>query len=127
MFLYDLFPPDLIVTNLIAADKKEVFREMAGRFCQTMKNCTVEGILEALWDRESRMTTGIQKGIAIPHGKTGVLDRTCGILGISQKGIAYNSLDGHPVHLIFMIIGPASDSDEYLEILKRLLLLLGFP
>jgi len=124
MFLHEIFVPELIITGLIADNKGKVFEELVDLFCRVNKGCTREEILEALWERESRMTTGIQKGVAIPHGKTSALDRIYGVLGISRKGIDYDALDGQPVHLLFLILAPESDSDEYLQVLKRLAKLL---
>ena len=127
MFLYEAFSPELIKIGLEAEDKDEVFEEMVDIFCQAGKANIREEILEALWDRESKMSTGIQKGIAIPHGKTSVLTKVHGILGISRKGIDYDALDGQPVYLLFMIIAPQIDSEEHLRLLKHLAALLDNP
>ena len=127
MFLYEAFPPELIKIGLEAEDKDEVFEEMVDKFCQINKTNIREEILESLWERESKMSTGIQKGIALPHGKTGALTKVQGILGISKKGIDYDALDGHPVYLLFMILAPESDSENYLRLLKRLASLLRNP
>jgi PTS system fructose-specific IIC component/PTS system nitrogen regulatory IIA component len=124
MFLYDAFPPELIKIGLEAEDKDEVFEEMVDRFCQVRKNSAREEILEALWERESKMSTGIQKGIAIPHGKISALANMHGILGISKKGIDYDALDGQPVYLLFMVLAPRTDSEDHLRLLKRLAVLL---
>jgi PTS system fructose-specific IIC component/PTS system nitrogen regulatory IIA component len=73
------------------------------------------------------MSTGIQKGIAIPHGNTNAVDTVCGVLGISRDGIDYDALDGEPVYLLFMLIAPDKDSEKHLRILQRLAELLGNP
>ena len=125
MFLYETFPPELMKIGLEAEDKDEVFEEMVDKFCQG-KNANIrEEILEALWERESKMSTGIKKGIALPHGKTSVMTDVQGILGISKKGIDYDALDGQPVYILFMILSPQTDSENHLRILKRLASLLG--
>lgn len=124
MFLHEVFSPDLIKTGLEAEEKGKVFEELTDLFCQAKKTDIREEILEALWERESRMTTGIQKGVAIPHGRSGALESIHGILGISKRGVDYDALDDHPVHLVFMILAPESDTDEYLLLLKRLAKLL---
>jgi PTS system fructose-specific IIC component/PTS system nitrogen regulatory IIA component len=124
MFLYEIFPPELIKIGLEAEDKDEVFEELVDKFCQATKNSGREGILESLWERESKMSTGIQKGIAIPHGKTSSIENACGVLGISKKGIDYDALDGQPVYILFMLISPLTDSEIQLRVLKRLAQLL---
>ena len=120
MFLHEIFPSDLIKVRLESEDKRKVFEELTDLFCRMRKSSAREEILEALWERESRMTTGIQKGVAIPHGKISSLENIYGILGISKSGIKYDALDDHPVHLVFMILVPKSDSAGYLHLLKRL-------
>jgi len=120
MFVYEAFPPELIKIGLESEDKDEVFEEMVDLFCQVKKSNAREAILEALKERESKMSTGIQKGIALPHGKTNAIDNVYGILGISKKGIDYDALDGQPVYLLFMLLAPQTDSEKHLRLLKRL-------
>jgi len=127
MFLYDIFPPELIKIGLEAEDKDEVFEEMADLFCQTIKPSNRNDVLEAIWERESKMSTGIQKGIAIPHGKVKGLENVYGILGISKNGIEYDALDDQPVYLLFMVLAPRTDSELPLRLLKRLSELLDNP
>jgi PTS system fructose-specific IIC component/PTS system nitrogen regulatory IIA component len=127
MFLRDVFPPQLIKVNLEAEDKDEAFEEMVDYFCQATKSHAREEILKSLKLREAKMSTGIQKGIAIPHGTTNAADTVCGVLGISQDGIDYDALDGEPVYLLFMLIAPDKDSEKHLRVLQRLAELLGNP
>ncbi|MDR2485203.1 MAG: PTS sugar transporter subunit IIA [Treponema sp.] len=124
MFLYELFPPELIKVGLEAEDKDEVFEEMVDQFCQIERSDTREEILEALRAREAKLSTGIRKGIAVPHGKTNALQKVHGILGISKRGIDYDALDGQPVYLLFMVLSPWKESESHLRILKRLAQLL---
>ena len=120
MFLYETFPPERIIVELQAEDKDEVFEEMADKFCQTMGISGRESVLNALWERESKMSTGIQKGVAIPHGKVEGVKDLCGVLGISRNGIDYDALDGQPVYIVFMLVVPQTDSEDHLRILQRL-------
>jgi PTS system fructose-specific IIC component/PTS system nitrogen regulatory IIA component len=127
MLLHDLFAPEFILADLQAEDKEEVFEEMVDRFCQAINSDAREEILEALRQRELKMSTGIQKGIAIPHGKTNAVDRVYGMLGISRKGIDYEALDGNPVYLVFLVLGPTGDSEKHLKVLQRMAELLANP
>ncbi|MDR2144352.1 MAG: PTS sugar transporter subunit IIA [Treponema sp.] len=120
MLLSELFPPEFIKIDLEAEDKDEVFEELADAFCHASHLDIREDILEALRERERKMSTGIQKGIAVPHGKSNAVDRVYGMLGISKRGIDYDALDGEPVYLLFMVIGPQSSTEKHLRILKRL-------
>ena len=127
MFLYEVFPPNLIKIDLEAEDKDEVFEEMVDLFCQGEKSSFREEILDAINEREAKMSTGIHKGIAVPHGKINSVDSIHGILGISRKGIDYDALDDQPVYILFMLLAPQKDSEMHLRLLKRLAGLLDNP
>jgi PTS system fructose-specific IIC component/PTS system nitrogen regulatory IIA component len=127
MFLHEIFPARCIKVDLEAEDKEEAFEEMVDHFCQVTRNNAREEILEALREREAKMSTGIHKGIAVPHGKTNAVEDVFGFLGISRKGIDYDALDGEPVYLLFMILAPPKDTEKHLRILKRLAELLENP
>ena len=124
MFLHDVFMPELIKIGLDSEDKNEVFEELVNHFCESQKRNDREQLLEILWNRESKMSTGIKKGIAIPHGKSAAIKKVNGIIGISKKGIDYDAMDGQPVYIIFMFFVPLEDSEEYLRLLKHLTKLL---
>ena len=127
MFLQDVFSPKFIKVDLEAEDKDEVFEELVNYFCQVHSNNRRAELLEALNLREAKMSTGIQKGIAIPHGSTDAVDTVCGVLGISRKGVDYDALDGNPVYLLFMIVAPLEDTETHLHILKRMAEFLDNP
>jgi PTS system fructose-specific IIC component/PTS system nitrogen regulatory IIA component len=127
MFLYELFSPEFIQVNLEAEDKEEAFEELVDHFCQIAKVNAREEILGALREREIKMSTGIQKGVAIPHGKTNAVDTVYGMLGISRKGVDYEALDGNPVYVLFMLLAPQKDSERHLKVLQRLAELLTNP
>ncbi|MCL2066120.1 MAG: PTS sugar transporter subunit IIA [Treponema sp.] len=120
MLLSDVFRPEFIKVDIEAGEKDKVFEELVDFFCLKEGSNTRDKILEALLVREAKMSTGIHKGIAIPHGKTDAVDTVRGVLGISRKGVDYDSLDGEPVYLLFMLIAPMGDSEKQLRILKRL-------
>ena len=120
MILQDVLLPEFIKIDMEAEDKDEAFEELVAHYCQTDKSDAHDAILEAINVREAKMSTGIHKGIAVPHGKTSAVKTMRGVLGISRKGIQYDSLDGEPVYLLFMIISPMEDSEKYLRLLKHL-------
>jgi PTS system fructose-specific IIC component/PTS system nitrogen regulatory IIA component len=127
MFLHELFSPEFIKFDMEAEDKDEAFEELVDHFCQIEKLNIREDMLQALREREAKMSTGIHKGIAIPHGKTNAVESIHGVLGVSRKGIEYDALDGEPVYLLFMLVAPPKDSEKHLRVLKRLAELLENP
>ncbi|MCL2761585.1 MAG: PTS sugar transporter subunit IIA [Treponema sp.] len=120
MFLHEVFPLECIKINLESEDKDEVFEELVDHLCQTGVTSAREELLTALKQREAKMSTGVHRGIAIPHGSTTAVDMVRGVLGISRKGIDYDALDGEPVYLLFMIIAPYGETETHLHILKRM-------
>jgi len=123
----ELFKPDSIKIHIESEDKEELFEEMVNHLVDTYDLNNREEVLTNLWERERKMTTGIAPRIAIPHAQIGSISTSIGVLGISRDGIDYDSLDGGPVHLIFLIIGNTNDPGLHLKILKNLAQLLESP
>jgi PTS system fructose-specific IIC component/PTS system nitrogen regulatory IIA component len=127
MILQDIFLPEFIKVNIEAEDKEKAFEELVEHYCKASGSKIYDKILDAIKLREAKMSTGIYKGIAISHGKTGAVSELCGVLGISQKGIDYDALDGEPVYLLFMVISAPDDTEKHLRFLKHLSYLIGIP
>jgi PTS system fructose-specific IIC component/PTS system nitrogen regulatory IIA component len=127
MILQDVLLPEFIKVDIEAEDKDEAFEELVAHYCHADSSNAHDEILEAIQNREAKMSTGIHKGIAVPHGKTGAVKTLRGVLGISQKGVQYDALDGEPVYLLFMLISPIEDSEKYLRLLKHLAELIEIP
>ena len=73
------------------------------------------------------MSTGIKRGIAIPHAKTSFTRGVIGMLGISDRGIDYESMDGEPVHMLFLLVSSEEDAATHLSVLKKIALLVENP
>jgi PTS system fructose-specific IIC component/PTS system nitrogen regulatory IIA component len=127
MVLADLFAPARIKTGLEAEDKPEVFEELVDLLVSQYQLSCRDEILEAIKLREEKMSTGIRKGIAIPHAKTSFTKGVIGVLGISRKGIDFDSLDGEPVHLFFLLVSSEEDAGSHLSALKKIALLVEDP
>jgi len=123
----DVLLPEFIKVDLKAQEKNEAFEELITCYCKADNSKAYDEILNAILEREAKMSTGIYKGIAIPHGKTNAVKTLRIVLGISQKGVNYDALDGEPVHLLFMIIAPPDDPESHLRLLKRLAGLIETP
>ncbi|GHU22315.1 hypothetical protein FACS1894164_04430 [Spirochaetia bacterium] len=115
-----VFSSSAIKVPLEALEREEVFEELVDYLCQATHSREREQILEAIRARESKMSTGIRKGIAIPHGKTNAVSGPVGVLGLSRNGIDYGSPDGEPVHILFMIVTPIEDSETHLRLLMHI-------
>lgn len=124
MTLAEVFNPNIIKVGLESDDKDELFEEMVQVIVDSDASLNRAKILEALEQRESLMSTGIIHDVAVPHGKTDAVKSIVGCVGLSKKGIDYDSLDNDPVHIVFMLICPTDLGEENLHIFKRLAIIL---
>ncbi|MCL2485635.1 MAG: PTS sugar transporter subunit IIA [Endomicrobia bacterium] len=120
MKIMDFLNSDAIIVDLKATDKKSAIVELAEVLKDTKKAKKIDEIIEVVLEREKLGSTGIGQGVAIPHGKTDLLQEQVGVLGISRKGIEFNSLDGEPVHIIFLLVGPVEVAGQHLKALSRI-------
>jgi Phosphotransferase system mannitol/fructose-specific IIA domain (Ntr-type) len=128
MLLQNVFAPGCIKIGLESEDKDELFEELVDLVARGKgRDFPRSAVLAAIRDREDKMSTGIKKGIALPHGKAESLEGLSGALGISKRGIEYGSLDGEPVYLVFLLVSSPKDSELHLAGLKRLAVLLDDP
>lgn len=128
MLLKQVFPVDCIKIGLESEYKEELFEELVDIYIRANANFADRTeILRAIAEREALMSTGIKKGIAIPHGKTGSVSGIKGVIGISSSGIDYESLDGEPVYLVFLLLSSPSESEQHLRVLRNLAILLDNP
>lgn len=126
--LHDLFTANRICTDIESIDKPSLFAELVDLIAETSSG-TFDRVsaLACLMEREALMSTGIRKGIAVPHGKSTSFSRMYGAIGVSKRGVAYDALDGAPVHVAFMIVSPKLHSETHLKTLKLLARLLDIP
>jgi PTS system fructose-specific IIC component/PTS system nitrogen regulatory IIA component len=128
MLLQQVFVPGSIKIRLQSADKDELIEELVDVLARNGgRGFPRDAVLAAIREREEKMSTGIKKGIALPHGKVPGLDGISGVLGVSKRGIDYDSLDGQPVYLVFMLVSSPKESELHLGALKRLAQLLDDP
>jgi len=116
--LTKLLSPNSIV-ELKSSNKNDAIRELA-RVASGMNGIPEEIIYKTILEREALSSTGIENGIAIPHGKIPGLKNFHLIIGISKNGIDFNSIDKKPAHIIFLLLSPENVSDEHLKILAEI-------
>ncbi|EOH72059.1 PTS sugar transporter subunit IIA [Enterococcus malodoratus] len=116
----DVLKTAFINFDLAATDKQAAISELANTFVTEGVVNNENVYLEAVMKREEESTTGIGFGVAIPHGKSAAVTEASLAFGRSQAGIQYDSMDGKPVHLMFLIAVPETSNDEHLKILSKL-------
>jgi PTS system fructose-specific IIA component/PTS system nitrogen regulatory IIA component len=118
----DFMVGQAIRADLEADDKKEVIREMAQALLAVGKiaEADLEGIVAAIMKREELGSTGIGRGIAVPHTKHPSVSQLVGTVGVSRDGIDFNSLDGEKVQLVFLLVSPPDRPGDHLRALENI-------
>ncbi len=120
MALVDLISPEVVKVPLTSTNKPSVMRELVQVLKDAGKINDTESVLDAINQREELGSTGLELGIAVPHAKSeSVKDLTLAI-GISPEGIDFNSLDGKPSHLFFLMLAPPNQSGPHIEALAEI-------
>jgi PTS system nitrogen regulatory IIA component len=120
MKIMDFLSKDAIIVDLKSIDKKSAIVELVETLKNTKKIKKTDEIINVILEREKLGSTGIGQGIAIPHGKIDVFHEQIGVLGISHKGVEFNSLDGELVYIIFLLVGPIEVAGNHLKALSKI-------
>ena len=120
MQLDQIFKIEFINANLLAQTKTEALAELVNAIIKGGLKLKSSSIIEILQQRENLGSTGIGDGVAIPHGKIPELDDLIVAFGRSTEGIAYDSLDGKPVHLFFLLLAPENSTGQHLKVLAKI-------
>lgn len=120
MKIIDLLAPKRILPNLQAVNKRGVLEEMAAVLVSGHDEITVANVLEVLLERERLGSTGIGDNIAIPHGKVPQLPRMLLAFGRSLKGVDFDSMDGKPSHIFFVLLAPVNSTGLHLKALAKI-------
>lgn len=118
MKLSEFLKKEMLLLDVTSSRKEDVIKELVNLF--PIDERAKEILIDTLLNREKLGSTGVGKGIAIPHCRSLVVDRLMIAIGRSRKGLDFGSLDGKPVHIIFLVCAPPQPKPiEYLLILGR--------
>lgn len=106
--------------NVEAASKKRVLEQLGQRLAESVPALTQDLVFDALLERERLGSTGLGKGIALPHARMAQVDRAMGAFIKLPEGIDFDALDGSPVDLAFAMLVPEAATDEHLQLLSKL-------
>ena len=126
MRLLEFFAEEHIAAELASTRKSDALEELVQKLCDSgcLRKSEVQDVLRALMRREELGTTGIGKGVAVPHAKHAGVRGVVGALGRSTKGVEFDALDGQPVYLIFLIVSSPDAVEPHLKALKKVTALL---
>lgn len=119
MRLSEILTPARIRVPLQARDKEGVLRELV-TLLLAGNGGHADEVLGAILERERQFPTGIGYGVAVPHGKTPALSALGVVAGTSPAPVAYETVDGEPVRLFFLLAGPESRASEHVKALSRI-------
>lgn len=118
MRLAELLDSGRISTSLQGSDKNEVLRELADLFSHD--GLDTEHVYRVLSEREGLASTGVGSGVAIPHGRLRGLEDMRAAMGIHRGGVAFDAVDGQPVHIFVAVLAPDRRPSEHLKALARI-------
>jgi len=120
MKITDIIKQDLIIPDLEAKNKKGVLEELVEHLALRETAVNREELVKVLLEREKLGSTGINDGVAIPHGELKNIDRLLALFGRSRSGIDFGALDGKPSHFFFLLSSPESTWGTHLKALARI-------
>jgi PTS system nitrogen regulatory IIA component len=120
MRIDDFLAEDMVVAALEGRKKDDVIEELAEVVSKHHPEIDHWKLVGALQDRERLNSTALGEGVAIPHGRLTGVKRVVAAFGRSPQGVDFNSLDGKPTHLFFLLVAPEDSAGAHLKALARI-------
>ena len=120
MKLSEILDENHVLPDLMAGDKKRVIEELVEPITRTVTSLDKGSLVRVLLERERLGSTGIGEGVAIPHGKFHGITEPIISFGRSLKGLDFESMDGQPVFLFFLLVAPENSASIHLKALARI-------
>ncbi len=120
MSITGIFKKEFVIAKLKSKTRLEVLTELSKVFLKSDIIVNYDEMVEVLLEREKLGSTGIGEGIAIPHGKLAGLDDIIVSFGRSKDGIDFDSMDGRPVHIFFLLMAPENSAGQHLKALAKI-------
>lgn len=117
--LKKLLTRDVIFLDLQAEDKDSIIQELVDGLLRSGRLSNKEAAINAIHEREKRMSTGMENGIAIPHGKTDKVESLIVAIGRKIGGVEFNSIDGKPARIFILTLSPISHTGPHLQFLAE--------
>lgn len=129
MALVDLVDETVVKVPITSTGKFDVLQELVEILVEAgkVKESDKSVVLDALIERENQGSTGLEKGIAVPHAKTDVVDSVTLSIGVSPGGVDFEALDGNPSHLFFCMLASPDQPGKHVEILSEIARLTKSP
>lgn len=120
MKIVDLIKREMILSSLRATSKPKIIKELAAYLAARHDLVEEEQLARVLIDREALASTAIGEGVAIPHGKLGTVTEIVACIGRARGGVDFDSMDGQPTFLFFVLVAPENSTGAHLKALARI-------
>jgi PTS system nitrogen regulatory IIA component len=122
MKIMDFLSKKAIIPDIKSAKKEDVIKELVDALinAQDIEKRNRNKLIDALMAREALGSTAIGQGVAIPHAKSDSVDKLVAAFGISKKGVDFDSLDGEPAYIFFLLVAPQDSAGPHLKALARI-------
>jgi PTS system nitrogen regulatory IIA component len=127
MNLKKVLTPETVWVDLKADTKQGIIEEMVDRLVSAGRVRDRAAVLKAILDREAKMSTGMQNGVAIPHGKTDAVRELVAAVGIQKTGVDFESLDGLPCRIFILTLSPIKRTGPHMQFLAEVSRLISQP
>jgi len=118
--LLDILSRDNVILDVVSKNKEDLFVELVDKGCTLDYFCDRELLLKLLQERELLGTTGISKGIAVPHVRTEMVSDLRMVFARCCEGMEYDAIDSKPVQFIFLVVAPPEKNELYLQMMSRI-------
>ena len=120
MNIVSLLDSSTVLPDLKASTKEEVLNELISSLSSKVSEDELEAIREAVFEREKIMSTGVGKGLAIPHGKASGITDNYAAFALLNSPVEYEAIDSEPVTMVFLLVGPQSSNSFHIKMLSRI-------
>jgi len=120
MDIHSLLEKSTILANAEVDSKKELINTLVDLLKPKVDDTTLENIRESVFERESIMSTGVGKQLAIPHGKCASIEENLASFAILKAPVDFDAIDNEPVKMVFLLVGPESKNSIHIKLLSRI-------
>ena len=120
MNLFTLLDQNTVLHNLEVGSKEQLINVMVDALSSKMDKEALEEIRQGVLEREEVMSTGVGKGLAIPHCKSKTIDEYYSVFALLKEPLEFDSIDGEPVRMVFLLTGPVSKNSLHIKLLSRI-------
>ncbi|HET8866616.1 MAG TPA: PTS sugar transporter subunit IIA [Gracilimonas sp.] len=121
MNLFSLLDNVTVLPNFVVDSKEDLINALVDALKEKMETEEqIEQVRKAVFEREEIMSTGVGKGLAIPHAKTQAVSENFAAFALLKEPLDFDSIDNDPVRLVFLLVGPESNNSQHIKLLSRI-------